>query len=272
MIDLFVITNKFYSTMISRHNKLKFIWITGFVFPFFLQEVSAQQEETKSLHSFTGGVSSRLISDEYNHLSLEKIIATDFSWQFSNFNAYRRKQLSVNWSGGRSEAMQLNELNIEYSEAFSLLKDKTNRFNFYLGYKIGTDPVFINARNQQVNSHSWANTTSFSFYSAATYYRNKNKFLLDLSLPLIGFGSRPLMTTTYQEDVNALMYNSLNHVFFTSLHNQQAVNISIQYSRELTNRISLQAGCRYNYQQIKEGYYFLEKGYGFYAGFLYQLK
>ena len=158
-----------------------------------------------------------------------------------------------------------------YTDAFSVLKNKNSRFNTYLGYAISTKPAFITKTNE-VKQYSWASTTNLSAYCSSVYSWKNNSVSVDLSIPVAGFASRPENNKVYGGNVNELLYETYDNLFFTSSHNLKAALLSVQYSREISKRIHLQAGYQYSYKKLTENDLFRQVSQGLQAGFSYRLK
>ncbi|MGZ5222402.1 MAG: hypothetical protein ACXWC7_20105, partial [Chitinophagaceae bacterium] len=115
-------------------------------------------------------------------------------------------------------------------------------------------------------------STGLSAYSSSAYSWNNNIISLDLSVAVAGFASRPENSRVYDGNLNELLYESYDNLFFTSLHNLEAALIAVQYSRQVSKRISLQAGYQYQHKRLKEDNLFRQVSHAFRAGFSYRLK
>lgn len=244
---------------------------TCFLMLLFFQYGFAQNTQSINCHSFTTGVSSLSVRDNYSDLVLKGIQSTGLAYSYASISAWRKKNISIAWNNGQAGNAKLNDFRVMYADAFSVIKNKNSRFNTYLGYAISTNPVFITKGNE-VKQYSWATNTSLSAYISSLYSWKNNSISLDLSIPVAGFASRPENNKSYGGNVNELLYESYDNLFFTSLHNLEAASIAVQYSRQVGKRISLQAGYQYQYKRFNEGDLFLQVSHGFRAGFSYQLK
>lgn len=245
--------------------------LTCFSMLLFFQNGFAQNTQSINCHSFTIGVASLSVTDNYSDLVWKGIQSTDLAYSYSAISPYRKKSTSIAWTNGQAGNAKLNDFRAVYADAFSVLKNKNRRFNTYLGYAISTNPVFITKTNE-VKQYSWATNTSISAYSSSVYSWTKNNISLDLSIPVAGFASRPENNKSYSGNVNELLYESHDNLFFTSLHNLKAALLSVQYSREINNRIHLQAGYQYSYKKLTENDLFRQVSHGLQAGFSYRLK
>ena len=245
--------------------------LTGFSMLLFFQHGFAQNTQSVKFHSFSLGASTVSITDNYSDLVLKGISSTDLGYSYFAISPYRKKSILIAWANGQAGNSKLNDFRAAYTDAFSVIKNKNSRFNTYLGYAISTNPVFI-AKTNEVKQYSWATNTSLSAYTSSVYSWKKNNISLDLSIPVAGFASRPENNKVYGGNVNELLYESYDNLFFTSLHNLRAASIAVQYSRQVSKRISLQAGYQYQYKRLNEDDMFRQVSHGLRAGFSYRLK
>lgn len=245
--------------------------LTCFSMLLFFQYGFAQNTQSINLHSFTMGASSLSVTDNYNDLALKGIQSTELAYSYSAINLYRKKSILIAWNNGQAGNTKLNDFRAAYADVFSVMKNKNSRFNTYLGYAISTNPLFITKANE-VKQYSWATNTSLSAYSYSVYTWNNNSISLDLSIPVAGFASRPENNKSYSGNVNELLYESYDNLFFTSLHNLKVALLSVQYSREISKRMHLQAGYQYSDKKLTENNLFRQVSHGLQAGFSYRLK
>jgi hypothetical protein len=240
------------------------------VFLFFLKG-NTQSIGPEKIHSFMLGVSDVSIIDDNVELNLNGIRTGGVDYSFSAASGYRKKSISVSWKNGRVGGFKLTDIRAEYAAAFSVIKNKDSRFNTYLGYSITTNPVFI-TKIQEAKQYSWTTSTNLSAYCSAVYGWKNNSISFDLSIPVAGFASRPENNNGYGSNMNELLYESYNNLFFTSFHNLKAALLSVQYARPITKRINLQTGYQYSYRQLDESYGFRQVSHGLWAGVYYRLK
>jgi len=245
--------------------------LTCFLMLLFFQYGFSQNTQSINCHSFTIGVSSLSVTDNYSDLVWKGIQSTDLGYSYASISAWRKKNISIAWTNGQTGNSKLNDFRAAYADAFSIIKNKNSRFNTYLGYAISTNPVFITKGNE-VKQYSWATNTSLSAYSSSVYSWSKNNISLDLSIPVAGFASRPENNKVYGGNVNELLYESYDNLFFTSLHNMKATLLSFQYSREISKRIHLQASYQYSNKKLTENDLFRQVSHGFRAGISYRVK
>jgi hypothetical protein len=265
MIKLKKVENRIRSKAIAKRA------LTCFLMFLFFQYGFSQNTRSINCHSFTIGISSLSVTDNYLDLSLKGIQSTELAYSYSAISPYRKKSILIAWNNGQAGNAKLNDFRAVYADAFSVIKNKNSRFNTYLGYTISTNPVFITKGNE-VKQYSWAASTSLSAYSSSVYSWRKNNISLDLSIPVVGFASRPENNKSYGGNMNELLYESYDNLFFTSFHNQKSVLLSVQYSREISKRIHLQAGYQYSYKKLIENDLFRQVSDGLQAGFSYRLK
>lgn len=245
--------------------------LTCFSVLLFFQHAFAQNAPSINLHSFTLGASSVSITDNYSDLVLKGIRSAELAYSYSSISSYRKKSISLTWNSGQAGNAKLNDFRAAYADAFSIIKSRNNGFNTYLGYAISTNPVFITNGNED-KKYSWATSTSLSAYSYSVYSWKSNSISIDVSIPVAGFASRPENNKVYGGNVNRLLYESYDNLFFTSLHNLTAVVIAVQYSRQVSKRISLHAAYQYQYKRLNDDNLFQQVSHGLRAGFSYQLK
>ena len=256
-----------------KYKNIGKIELASFILLLFGQQGFSQNNKSTILHSIISGVSAVSVTDSYSGLLQKNLIATDMAYNYSKINAYRKKEITAAWSTGQSTKVKLNDFRIEYTDGWSVIKNKAGRFNTYIGYSISTNPLFIKTPDNSGKQYSWATSNTLSAYSSSFYSWKNNTISLDISLPIAGLASRPMEHTVYKEDINGLLYNSYDNLYFTSLHNLKAATISLHYSTILSKRFSLQAGYNYRYSQLtKNDLLFKQVTHGLQAGFSYRLK
>jgi len=237
-----------------------------------LVNTKAQTAVSANNHTLTAGTGIQVVKDNALSLSSESLSSTSLTWSFSNGNRYRRKSILAGFEKGSGnsakESLHSNEFMLQYTNAFSLMKNKSGRWNNYTGYSISVNPQYIKAGDQ----YSWASVNSLSFYNSLERSWQKSILALDISVPLAGLVSRPGLNTTYKGSVNDMLYNSFSNLAFTSLHNLKAVNISLQYQQAITGRLSIAAGASYSYKDMSINYGFLQQAYEVHAGLSYHVK
>ncbi|MEI9809296.1 MAG: hypothetical protein WDO16_16310 [Bacteroidota bacterium] len=255
---------------ITVMNIARVFFITGFV-SISIMKAQAQASETGNSHTLTIGTGMQLIKDELLPGSSERLTSTALAWSFSNSNAYRKKSilLSFEKSGGYSGKDQLrsNEWLLQYTNAFSVISNKSSKWNNYTGYSIIVSPQYIKSGDQ----NSWATINSLSLYNSLQYSWRENVISFDMSVPLAGLGSRPEANTTYKGSVTDMLYNSFSKLDFISLHNMKAINLSLQYKKAITGRLDVAAGFSYSYKDISLSHRFLQQAYGLHVGLSYSL-
>jgi hypothetical protein len=248
-------------------------WVlsTGFTCAIVIN-TKAQATASGNNHTLTAGAGIQVLKDDALSLPSESLSSTSLAWSFSNSNGYRKKSILAGFERGSGnsakESLHSNEFMLRYTNAFSLLKNKSGRWNNYTGYSISINPQYIKAGDQ----YSWASVNSLSVYNSLERSWQKSILSLDIFVPLAGLGSRPGINTTYKGSVNDMLYNSFSNLAFTSLHNLKAVNISIQYQQAVSGRLSVTAGASYSYKDMTINYRFLQQAYEVHAGLSYQVK
>ncbi|WP_276502978.1 hypothetical protein [Terrimonas pollutisoli] len=237
-----------------------------------VQETLAQEKDAMRSHSFTTGISSLLVGDDYLGVYERKLKVAGIGYRFQVLSPYRKKAINVNWNKGTSRGIGLSEFEISYSDAFSIVKNKKSFFNSYVGYSVGTNPVFLKTNTRETARYSWAASTSLSLYNTTTYTWKNNSLYLELFLPVIGFASRPVRNNVYKESINGILYDSYSNISFTSWHNLRAVTASLKYAKQLSKSWGVSVAYSYNYKQMKKSYDFLEKGSGIQAAISWHLR
>ena len=247
------------------------IRVAGFFMLLFFQQGHTQPIQTEKFHAVTVGASSLSVTDSYIDLNLKGTRAGSLGYSFSAASPYRKKSISVSWKNARVDGFELNDIRAEYAAAFSVIKNKDSRFNTYLGYSINTNPVFI-TKTQEAKQYSWMTSTSLSAYGSSVYAWKNNTISFDVSIPVAGFATRPENASGYGANMNELLYESYNNLFFTSFHNLKAALLSVQYARGISKWINMQTGYQYSYKQLDENDGFRQVSHGLWAGFSYRLK
>ncbi len=199
----------------TKSNSIKERALPVFWMLLFFQHGLAQNTQPIRFHSFVLGASSVSITDNYSGLILRGIRSSELAYSYSVISPYRKKSIVIAWNNGQAGNVKLNDFFAAYADAFSVVKNKNGRFNTYLGYAISTNPVFITKQNEG-KQYSWATSTSLSAYSSSVYSWKNNSISLDLSVPVAGFASRPESSKVYSGNVNELLYESHDNLFFTS--------------------------------------------------------
>ena len=239
----------------------------------FIINTNAQTAETGNSHSFTVASGSYLLSDGHLSLLFARINSRGLAWSYTKSDAYHKKSITAEFEYGTRDystnQVRVNGFLLEYKNAFSVIKNKNSSFNNYTGYSIKTNSQFIRSGDQ----YSWAGITSLSLYNSLNYTWRGNTVSFDLSIPLIGFVTRPETDKTYKGFLNDMLYNSLNHPVFTSLDNHKELNLSFQYYRTISNRLSFLARASYfNKEILVNKIKFSEQGNRFQAGLSFSLK
>lgn len=252
--------------------KLKYILPAGFICLMVSQAVIGQNNAVVNKHTITVGISTRLISDAFISLSSQKISTAELGYTFSSSNTYRKKSISLNWCHGilkvDKEEIKLNDFTFQYTDAFSLIKNKNKRLNIYVGYSITLNPQYI----KRDNGYSWTTINALSLYNSVVYSWKGNAISFDLNIPVAGFASRPQANSTYTGNAIEMIYNSYGDPVFTSVHNLKAIITSLQYQKRLGERLFFKAGTYFFYKDLQTGYNFLEQGYGFNSGLSYRFR
>jgi hypothetical protein len=232
----------------------------------------AQTIETESSHTVSSSGGAQLLNDAVLSLAAEKLTSTALAYSFTNRNVYRKKSIVVVFEKGIGDNsknwIRSNEFTLQYINAFSIVKNKTGRWNNYTGYSIIINPQYIKSGDQ----YSWATVSALSLYNSLVYSWKKNAVSFELSLPVAGFGSRPEVSALYKGSVNDMLYNSFSNLAFTAPHNFKALNISLQYQAVLTDRLHFVAGASYSYKDISFTNNFLQQEYRVHAGLSYTIK
>jgi hypothetical protein len=251
-------------------NIIRYFFIVSFAGTVVLHS-KAQMVETESSHTVSGSVGVQIVDDAVLSLVAEKLSSTALAYSFTHRNVYRKKSMAVVFEkgiDGSKNRVRSNEFTLQYINAFSVVKNKTGRWNNYTGYSIIINPQYIKSGDQ----YSWATVSALSLYNSLVYSWKKNAVSFDLSLPVAGLGSRPEVNALYKGSVNDMLYSSFSNLAFTSPHNFKALNISLQYQAAITNRLHFTGGASYSHKDISFTNNFLQQAYRVHAGLSYTIK
>jgi hypothetical protein len=231
----------------------------------------AQNSAMVSEHSLAANVSLSNITDRYFEINSKKFLAGGLTYSFSSYNRYHKKELLVSWDKGSStgskDQLTMNNIHLQYSNGFSLVRNKKSWFNYYVGYSVLTNPQLIKSSSE----YSWATINALSLYNSLAGSFNKTTVSLDITVPLAGLASRPVTDEVDNGNFNEMMYNSYSGLFFTSVHNLKAVDASLHFEQQFTVRLRLHASLSYCYKELKSDYLFREANYKGSAGLTYRL-
>jgi hypothetical protein len=247
-------------------------WLNAVMILVVGMNVKAQTAGYGNNHTLTVGAGVQTLKDEGLALSDETLSSTSLAWSFSTTTAWRKKSILAGFERGVGNSakneLRSNEFVLQYSNAFSILKNKNGKWNNYTGYSISINPQYVKSGEQK----SWASVNSLSIYNSLERKWQKSTLSLDVFIPLVGLGSRPEANTTYNVSSTGMLYNSFSNLEFTSWHNLKAVNISLQYKQAVAERLFVTAGAGYSYKNISLANRFQQQAYEVHAGLSYHLK
>lgn len=232
----------------------------------------SQHDGCVRTHSLSGGFASRRITDDYLTTNQKDLESFDLEYSYAAISQTRYKQFTVNWNRGLNKGAGYNEFAISYSEAFSLTRNQRSGFNVYAGYALSSNPIYIKDQPETGAKHSWATTTSLSFFNLTSYAWKTNRFSMRLSLPVAGFAARPLRDEVYNENIHSVLYNSYSNVFFTSWHNLRAVKMAMEFSTMVSHHWGVLIGYKHDFKLLKKEIDFSEQANGVQVGISYFLK
>jgi len=251
---------------------MKLIFIGAFFCILACNSIVAQSDNVISLHTINGGAGSRLIHDDYLSLNSKKISSEELGYTFSVRTAYWEKSISIIWGRGIDKdaegQLRLNDITAEYSNAFSLTKNKTSRLNIFLGYSIAANVQYI----KEDGKDSWTTINSLSLYNSSVYSWKKNSLSLDFNIPVAALASRPENRITYAGNEIGMAYKSYSNLFFASIDKLKAATISLKYHKGFGDRFQLNIGPSFIYKDLKGTYNFNERSFQLHAGLSYLLK
>ena len=258
--------------MRTKRTMITGCWLSAVIIVVVSIHAKAQMAEYGNNHTLTVGVGIQTLKDGGLSLSDETLSSTSLTWSFSNNTAWRKKSILAGFERGVGNSakneLRSNEFMLQYSNAFSVLKNKNGKWNNYTGYSISVNPQYIKSGDQQ----SWASVNTLSLYNSLERKWQKSVLSLDLFVPLVGLGSRPETDKTYNGSSTGMLYNSFSNLEFTSWHNLKAVNLSLQYKQAVAERLYVTAGAGYSYKNLSLTNRFQQQAYEVHAGLSYHLK
>ena len=246
-------------------NKLVITVLCVFIF---VTNMVGQSLLTGSYHQLSVLAGRQSINDDHLDLSSANSNMKGLAWSYANNNAHQRKSLTIVYEYGNTNNYKTAGYLIEYKNAFSISKYKNNGFTNYIGYSVKSDYQYIRYAEQ----YSWTAVNALSLYNSLNYSWEKNAFSFDVSIPVIGFVSRPDPEKQYEGAVNSMLYNSLSNPVFVSFHNYKEIDLSLRYMRYISNRFVFTTGISFSDQKILTENRFSKKEYQYQAGLSYFLK
>jgi hypothetical protein len=209
---------------------LKLIVIIVILFSFL---DSIGQEDGK-FHSLFVGTSANYIKDV--SIQVNPVKGNSTSWQYGllNQDVKRKTSLSINLNKGVFNIVEGNaklaDISIAVTDGFRLFRN-TDHFRIYLGYGITVNPSYTKVNNKDDSYYSWSSNNSLDLYQSYSYNWKRQTVSLGISIPVIGFSSRPVANESYPTSVNEVVYNTYDETFFTSLHNSRSIAISASFKK-----------------------------------------
>jgi hypothetical protein len=240
--------------------------------PVAAQIIPAKNKE----HSIKAGTGFKEIRDNYIlPYSVEgNILYVGYS--FLQSGEAKKEIISAEWNKGSlsnsGAGVRINDFSLRFSQAFSLVKSRDKRLNYFAGYSIHTAPSFIKLSDKGDKEYSWSTSSNISVYQSLVYTRGRNRLSLDMYIPVIGLASRPDDRKYYSHTANGVLYDSYSDLFFTSWHNQQAISASVDFCTALSRGIRIIVGGKYDYNHLEKADGYSDSRIGMYAGLSFTLQ
>lgn len=232
-------------------------------------KANSQQTGIEVNHRFTAGAGVLMVDDKRLELAGEDVTTAGFHYAFVNRSRRMQKMIGADLSTGAGNegkrGLRSTRLLLQYSHAFSLVDRTRRRWNNYAGYAFTINPHYLRSGD----AYSWATVGVLSFYNSFQYSWKKSKASADITIPVIGFSSRPKDDKIYKSTVSGLLYNSFSALDLTSLHNLRSVTLNLNYQQRLTDRLSFTVRGGYIYQRLTNTNRFKEQVYSLQAGLIY---
>jgi hypothetical protein len=229
-----------------------------------------QDTAIKNTHTIAAGVGYHVLRDDILKLSSQRLNTSAISYRFESVSEHNKKEIAISYQSGKSNiaygSIHTSEFNLQYSNAFSIFQSKDRRWNNYTGYSIILNPQY-NKLNEQ---YTWISSNSISAYNSLRYSWKGNTIGADLSLPLVGLGSRT-DSIFYTGTKTGVLYNSYQQLSFTSLHNFQAVNVSLAGKIMISDKLSVNARLAWAHKRSVWSSHFSRNSISTMAGLTYSI-
>lgn len=167
----------------------------------------------------------------------------------------RQTTLELGWQGARiggaNEKYSVNEFSLQWSDGFKIGAKRLGNFSAFVGYSIHLNPSFAKATGKTNDEYTWSTVNTLGLYQSYHYNWQRQGLSLNVQVPLIGAASRPGLLTEYPDDMNGLLYDSYSNLQLISWDNYKDVALKLNYHRELTSRMQINAGLRYRYMELE---------------------
>jgi hypothetical protein len=230
-------------------------------------------------HSLSAGSSSMQYKDLLVNDSRYTGHGTAIEYLFSKQSVNKTKELSVEWVsaslGLGNEKMNFSNISLRYAALFRVFKNQSNnRFNAAIGYSFTVAPAFIKISGKESSYYLWNTSNDLGFYQRYHYQLRKSSFGLDINIPVAGFASRPAENNAAQGErtFNGTAFKSYSDLFFTSLHNNKAFSLALEYRYLLSKNVAIQTTAKYAVKNLTviNGSY--ERSSGISAGLVFKIK
>jgi len=231
--------------------------------------VDSKGQEDGKYHSLSVGTSAYHIKDV--SIQLNPVKGKSVNWQYGLLNqaAKRKTSLSINWNKGVFNTIEgqarLTDLSIAVTDGFRLFKN-ADRFRVYLGYGVSINPSYTKVNNKDYAYYSWSSNNSLDLYQSYSYSWKQQAVSIGISIPVIGFSSRPVADESYPTEINEALYNSYDKNFFTSLHNSRSIAISARFKKNLNERWELFTEATLKTNDLESGIPLYKRSLGIHAG------
>ncbi len=227
-------------------------------------------QKNGKFHLATAGVSINNIDDASVQPSSFSGQTIDFQYALLKQDRKRKTELSVDLNTGNLSIEDgqtcLTDLSITLADGFRISGKGNRQFSFYIGYVVNYNPAFIKVKGKDDNYTTWNSSSSICFYQSYNYSWRKQSFSIDISIPLLGFSSRPQSNDDYAGNMNGALYNSLSNVFVTSVHNNAAAALIGRFQRTLTPAWQFVASATYKVNDMQSAIPVKRESLGIRAG------
>jgi len=163
-----------------------------------------------------------------------------------------RKRITVlqgdyNTVNYKDDHIRQHSFSLRLMDGYNVLRRKGGPFSLYEGYLVATQAGYSPGNTS--SAASWNSYNVIGWYQSLRYIHNRNEVTMDVQVPLAGVVYRtPEVSHTGSKDAGHIINSVYSHPSFASLHNNQVVDVSLQYTRQLSGRIALSAGYQLMYQ------------------------
>ena len=166
-----------------------------------------------------------------------------------------------------------SSLMTQYSFSFILsdglnIIPKSKNFSAYLGYSLNSNPSFGTSEN----IYSWNSSSLLSFYQLYEYKINKQAISFSIDIPVAGAIYRPKQVyASGDKNFNKVVSTFYSNPSFASLHNFEAVDLSLMYKVNISRHFTVVAEYSFGYKKWTGTSAFTDKSHGAGLSLIYKL-